>query len=263
MSHTQTFTSLFQGHAASHQIKHTWKLLQKVCGLTAGCSQQVRCWCCTAVADLGAGTCLAEASSGVLGELVPFQAAVSYFSVQHQQFDHCLITSLPFLLCLLVCICSKVSLWYRRHVLSLTWPAVRSTCSSSWKILRHLSCSGACWGMQTGQCFGGPLSSLQCISAVGRPSHHVILWNDNGWGQQLFRGHGSTALVHPCISSLLQALCTKGRASASAAPLQASLTTSPATVVPCLAALMCQQQLSLQLLRQQRAWQPSVQRSSS
>lgn len=157
MSHTQTFTSLFQGHAASHQIKHTWKLLQKVCGLTAGCSQQVRCWCCTAVADLGAGTCLAEASSGVLGELVPFQAAVSYFSVQHQQFDHCLITSLPFLLCLLVCICSKVSLWYRRHVLSLTWPAVRSTCSSSWKILRHLSCSGACWGMQTGQCFGPPI----------------------------------------------------------------------------------------------------------
>lgn len=108
-----------------------------------------------------------------------------------------------------------------------------------------------------------PYSALQCISAVGRPSHHVILWNDNGWGQQLFRGHGSTALVHPCISSLLQALCTKGRASASAAPLQASLTTSPATVVPCLAALMCQQQLSLQLLRQQRAWQPSVQRSSS
>ena len=155
--------------------------------------------CCTAVADLGAGTCLAEASSGVLGELVPFQAAVSYFSVQHQQFDHCLITSLPFLLCLLVCICSKVSLWSRRHVLNLRWPAVRSTCSISWKILRHLSCSGACWGMQTGQCFGGPLSALQCISAVGRPSHHVCLWNDNGWGQQLFRGHGSTALVHPCI----------------------------------------------------------------
>lgn len=33
----QTFTSLFQGRAAPHQIKHTWKLLQKVgtrlCGL--------------------------------------------------------------------------------------------------------------------------------------------------------------------------------------------------------------------------------------
>jgi len=27
----QTFTALFQGRAAPHQIKHTWKLLQQVC----------------------------------------------------------------------------------------------------------------------------------------------------------------------------------------------------------------------------------------
>lgn len=46
--------------------------------------------------------------------------------------------------------CSKASQCSRRHVLSLRWPAARSTCSSSWRNWRHSSCSEACWVMQTG-----------------------------------------------------------------------------------------------------------------
>lgn len=41
----QTFTALFQGRAAPHQIKHTWKLLQQVCkpALRSRCSCALSC----------------------------------------------------------------------------------------------------------------------------------------------------------------------------------------------------------------------------